>query len=121
MKIFKKFIFIPLILLSAGCAIPGKTFVSIIWREGDKPDAGFLISATAIPSDIDQVDNGVFYQVAPGTYNLIYAYSSGQMYNWSFTIEADAPILGKEYAYYDIWLHRGSVPTMYKFPTDHFP
>jgi hypothetical protein len=114
-----------LIILLAGCSIPGKIYISLSW-EFDYDVENIVIddvntNIPNVPTDIAEIGEGAYYYTYAGSYSFVYSYSD-ETPQWSrnldVVLEPNETILGKENAYYDVIIAKAKPPAIYEVPAN---
>ncbi len=112
-----KYISIVFIIIAIlGCSFESNLYIAFFWSDSEKPDATFLHNIPNVTDDIDTIVWGGEFLTFPGTYTLSYSYSSGPAYNFSFTLEEDAALLGREFRHYHVYMTKYTEPYILEYP-----
>ncbi len=115
-KYFRICTLVFIIIVLVGCTFESNLYVAFMWSDGEKPDSTFSSNIPNVPDDIDSIAYGGNFLTFPGTYSLSYSYISGETKSFSFTLEEDTAVLGREFRYYHIYLTQDTEPYMLKYP-----
>lgn len=105
-----------LIIAVLGCSFENNVYVAFIWSDGEKPDS-FSSNIPNVPDDIDSIAIGGNILTFPGTYTLSYSYISPvSSQSFTFTLEENSTVLGREDKHYHIYLKQFTTPYILEYP-----